>query len=269
MKKLLFAVFTLCGAVLFAESLVLTPENCTVRPFNKEAKAEYKDGVWIISGPVRILSKEKIAVDDTKKYRLSGTVKTVDGAAPATLCIGFVPQTAKGREISGMNLLKVDKSYGTLVEAVKPGDTVLKVRPDAEEGAAWSKPVTGCHVALDAKKDLSDLPNFRLGINVSKSEVVDGVQVLTLAYKLSYAMPAGTMIRLHRGGGDSMHAAFRGKKYTDQPTFFAGTVTGRTMGWNYNVWPVNAADCRVQVLANWVDPAGKVEIRDLKLDILQ
>ncbi|MBO5689635.1 MAG: hypothetical protein J6S73_06860 [Lentisphaeria bacterium] len=268
MKKLLFGVFALCSAVLFAESLVLTPENCVIKPYKNSGTAEYKDGAWIISGPVQILSKEKIAVDETKKYRLSGTVKAVDGTEPATLCIGFAPQTAQGQVIAGMHLLKVDKSYGTLVEAVKPGDTVLKVRPDAEDGAAWSKPVTGCHVALDAKKDLSDLPNFRLGINVRKSEVVDGVQVLTLAYKLSYAMPAGTMVRLHRGGGDSMHSAFRGKKYTDQPMFFAGTVTGRTMGWNYNVWPVNAADCRVQVLANWVAPASKVEVRDLKLDIL-
>jgi hypothetical protein len=49
---------------------------------------------------------------------------------------------------------------------------------------------------------------------------------------------------------------------------FAGTATGRINGWHYNIWPVNVTHCRVQVLANWIEKESKIEIRDLKLDIL-
>ncbi len=267
MKKLLLFALCLCGAALSAESLILTPENCVIKLQQSGAKAEYKDGAWQISGPVRILTKEKIAVDDTKKYRVSGVVKALDGTAPATLCVGFMPLTAKGREVSGMHIWRDEKGYGTLVEAVKPGDTVIKVRPDADS-TAWSKPVTNCHLAVDAKKDLSDLPNFRLYMVINKSEVQDGVHVLTMGRKASFAAPAGTVVRLHKGGGDSMHAAFRSKKYNDQPLPFAGTAAGRTNEWKYTAWTIGVTHCRVQVLANWIFPESKVEIRDLKLDIL-
>ena len=267
MKKLLFGVFALCTAVLFAESLTLTPENCVIKPYKNSGTAEYKDGAWIISGPVRILSKEKFAVDDTKKYRLSGSVKGLDGSKKSTLCIGFIPLSAQGQDVSGMHVWHEAKGYGTLAEAVKAGDTVIKVRPDADS-TAWSKPVLNWHLAVGAKKDLSDLPNHRLYMLISKSEMIDGVLHLTMSRQVSFASPAGTAVRLHRGGGDSMHTAFRSAKYTDQLMPFAGTATGRINGWHYNIWPVNVTHCRVQVLANWIEKESKIEIRDLKLDIL-
>ena len=267
MKKLLLLAACLCGAYLSAESVILTPENCVIKPYKNSGTAEYKDGAWIINGPVRILSKEKFAVDDTKKYRLSGSVRALDGSKKSTLCIGFIPLTAKGQDVSGMHVWHEAKGYGTLAEAVKAGDTVIKVRPDADS-TAWSKSVKNFHLAVDAKKDLSDLPNHRLYMLITKSEMIDGVLHLTMARQVTFASPAGTAVRLHRGGGDSMHAAFSGAKYTDQLMPFAGTVTGRINGWHYRIWPVNVTHCRVQVLANWIEKESKIEIRDLKLDIL-
>lgn len=267
MKKLFFLAVFLFAAGVFAESMILTPENCVIKPFQKGATAVYQDGAWIISGPVRIYTKKKIAVDDAKKYRVSAEIRALDGTEPATLCIGFVPFMADDRAVAGMHMWFVEKSYAVLAEAVKPGDTVIKVRPEADS-SAWSKPVTDMHVALGAKKDFSDLPNFKLNMLIAKSELKDGVQILTMKRKAAFGAPAGTLIRLHRGGGDAMHAAFNSKKYSDKPLFIAGTATGRITGWNYRKWPVNVPFCRVQVLANWIAPASKVEIRNLKFDIL-
>ena len=42
MKKLLLLAACLCGAYLSAESVILTPENCVIKPFRNSGTAEYK-----------------------------------------------------------------------------------------------------------------------------------------------------------------------------------------------------------------------------------
>lgn len=73
-----------------------------------------------------------------------------------------------------------------------------------------------------------------------------------------------------------MYSAHRSAKFTEEWSPVIGTVTGvmnKTdrsgyTGWDYNMWPKQAVACRLLVLGNWVKNDAKVEIRDLKLDIL-
>ena len=277
MKKTLFAVL-LAGSAVFAaaDSYPFALDQYTARSQTKGATAEVKDGVLTCSGAVRLQSKQKFPVDPAKKYRVSFEVRSVAGVKEATLSVGFVPIAANGKNIVGMFVCRHVKGYAVLAADVKKGDTTVKITPDADS-AGWERTAADYNLAVGAKKDLSDLPNERILFGIVKNELEDGVRTLTLRRPADFDAKAGTAVRLHRGGGDFMYTTqVRPGKFSAEWEPRAGTVSGPASdpkataftGWRYTAWPESAAFCQVLVLANWIAPEAKVEIRNLKLDIL-
>ena len=277
MKKILSAVFALgFAAALAAGSFPFALEEYTVKAQTKGASAEVKDGVLTLSGAVRLQSKQKFPVDPAKKYRLSFEVRSVSGAKTAAISVGFVPVSPDGKTIVGMFVNRHARAYAVLAADVKKGDTTVRIKPDADS-AGWEQVGEYFHLAVGKKKDLSDLPNDRLYMGIAKNEPADGVRVLTLRRPAGFDAKAGTPVRLHRGGGDYMYTTqVRAKDLTPDWALKAGTVTGLATdekapaftGWTYRAWPESAAHFQVLILGNWIDSEAKVEIRNLKLDIL-
>lgn len=278
MKKTLFTTAVMfCSIVLCAESISLPLEKLSLKPLtgHTQATVTAKDGIISMSGPIRLESKEKFTIDPAKKYRISFQARAVKGSPKATLSVGFIPLSNKNREICGMNVCCNPKTTGTLVADLKKGDKTLQIKPD-EGSTGWNVKGDWYLAAVNVKKDGSDLPAYQLIRGIVKNEVKDGILTITVSTPSRYAAKAGTAVRIHRGGGDFMYTASRANKFTEEWTPFIGTVTGvmessdRTgfTGWSYNAWPKQAVSCRILVLGNWVNDNAKVEIRDLKLDIL-
>jgi len=137
-------------------------------------------------------SKKKITIDPTKKYQVSVKVKQLN-EKPSYIWVGFLPYTAKGRLIGlqhGGNNTK--GSFTALTADVAKGAKTITVK----DASKWQ---SGKYrfVAFNAKKDMSDIPNFALSSMIGK---IEG-NTITLTRPLGKAYPAGTMVRQHRSGG--------------------------------------------------------------------
>jgi hypothetical protein len=152
----------------------------------KDVFATRPKGTW-----QRFVLKKKIKVDPAKKYVISVKLKQT-GEKPVKVWIGFVPTTEKGRFIAPANVCNSNASMTTLAESAVKGTKTIKVK----DASKWKK---GRHyyIAFNAKKDMSDLPNFGLSSMISKIEQ----NTITLTSPLKKAYPADTQVRQHRSGG--------------------------------------------------------------------
>jgi len=230
MKKFsLFAVlFT--AALLGAESI----------EFN--TKADFARGT-ILAGsnclrsfvPGVHVESKKFAVDTQKKYRLSGEFRAGknSGGKIESLYFGFVPFDADGKQIMPENVRPVNTGIFTLVQDVKAGDKVLKIKGDHR---IINTPFI--MAAFDAKGDLSDLPNYDLSPRMNHKTVkfADGIITVELIAPMTFDRPAGTPVRFH--SLDAMHIYTVGKITPDaQWQKFSGEISGSAVrGVPYHQW---------------------------------
>ena len=156
----------------------------------KDVFATRTKGAW-----QRFTLKKKIKVDPAKKYVISVKLKQ-NGEKPLRAWIGFVPTTEKGHFIRPQHVCNSNVSITTLAEDFAKGSKTIKVK----NASKWEK---GKHyyIAFNAKKDMSDMPNFALSTMISKIEKTGDVYTITLTKPLQKAYPAGTQVRQHRSGG--------------------------------------------------------------------
>jgi hypothetical protein len=197
------------------------------KKFTKAPKIIELDGKKVFattpkSYPVYSL-KKKIKVDPAKKYKVSAKVKQL-GENPALVYIGFIPYDAKGRVIDpkcGSNNTK--GSLTALTAPIAKGATTLTVK----DASKWKK---GNHhyVALNAKEDMSDIPNFELAGVITKIEKTGDVYTISFKTPLGKAYPAGTTVRQHRSGGTYIYTK-NGKSPKEWEAWKGFTVQGKVL----------------------------------------
>ena len=219
MKRLLIFAATLLSVVLGAETMEFKTKADFVR-----GTIMAGDGVLRSVIPGGVVEGKTFAVDPKRKIRLSGEFRAGknSGGKIDGVLFGFVPYDAGGRQIVPEAVRPVNTGIFTLVQEVKAGDRILKIKGDP-------KIINTAHivVAFDAKGDLSDLPNYQLSprLDPKSVQVAEGVITVALQEPMQFGRPAGTPVRFH--SLDAMHIYTCGKIVpTEQWQTFSGEISG-------------------------------------------
>ena len=196
MKSLYAAAAFVFAAGSLAGAEALQPKGLADYSGSFQKSSNIENGVRIDSRGkfVALDSKKRIAVDLKKKYRISCEYRITPGAKnEARFYFMPVCYNSKGRMITAACQTVLRNSDSVLTAAAKKGDKVIKVK----DASKWN--VKYANVAFNAKKDLSDLPNFDVhGIaSIKKS---GDVWEVALRKALTGNYPAGTAVRVQRDG---------------------------------------------------------------------
>lgn len=263
------------GLVLFAVPLLASAETI-LRIDSIEALGFKKgptdrayrtpDGVLHLKGDQRPWSAETFDVDPMATYTISGEFRAAPGTEPATLYVGFT-QFNKGRLINSppVNVAPyMQANVTTLAKDVAAGDRTIEIKTSR----CW-KAGEGFIAALGAKKDSSDLPNYRYtkGCVTNVVRRADGSATLVFDRPVGVTGQAGEGIREHQHGGNYHYAGCWNIPSTRDWTNIVGTVKGMSeCGIPYDKWWHGAEKAGVLILANY--RGGKdahLEIRNLKV----
>ena len=176
---------------------VLKLDADSFSPSNSYKVTEKSNDFFEVSGNrTTLLSKNQIQVNDnTLKY--SVTLKNT-GIVAAEIYGGYAPFAKGGRQIGNSNMPYKEKNPILKIESVDYEANKIIVNQYPE----WEK---GCFVALDAKEDLSDFPNFNL-INGKISDVTkidEEHTAITFDKPFNTTIKVGTMIRIQAKEGAS------------------------------------------------------------------
>ena len=141
-----------------------------------------------------VFSKKKILISD-QTLENSATIKNV-GKAAFDVCIGYAPYTKDGDRIHARN--NPYKNKNTILKVLSSSDNSNSITVDSYPD--WTK---GCHLALDAKEDLSDFPNFSLveGAIVEVKKNDDGSAEIILDTPVKKGIKTGTSVRVQSPHG--------------------------------------------------------------------
>ena len=219
-----------------------------------------KKDVMEISGRTMLYSAKTFDIDPAKKYKLEADINVVSGG-PVTNYFGFYLYDKSNRVIGAHHVSVVLKSESSFVKAAKKGDTVVTLASNP----VWlkNKPYA---MALNPRKDYSDLPNFDL-LFVKSVKSAGAVMEVTLTAPLKKDIAAGTTVRLHVPGGYMYTGGWK-KLAAGQKAELKGMAAGRI---NANIspraWAPGAAKAKVIMLVNWDNPKSVVRISDVELEI--
>ena len=135
-----------------------------------------------------------------KDCKISVKVDNI-GSIPIRLYAGYAVFSEDGIQYDGRNYpFKNSNCILNLVSA-KAGDNKIIVDSTPE---VWEK---NCHLAINAKKDLSDVPNTNLadGKIVNVQELPNGNSEITLSKPLTKSYFSGTKVRVHGKSGDYIY----------------------------------------------------------------
>lgn len=261
MKKYFAAVVISAAASVFAGT---DYDLDSVSAWKRSANITQSGDHLIVKGRTFMESRKLFDIDPSKIYKLELEAKNLTDV-PARIYFGFEMYDADGkRKIRRENIQIVHGTFCTVVKDVKKGDSAVFV----DGGAAKWTNKKGTVIAIDAQKDCSDLPNFKLLFGSIKSieKTAEGYKV-TFNGGCPYAIAAGTGLRLHRAGGlmyTGGAAKLTGGKFTEMK----GKVTGQLSrpGFEYHIWSKYAKKASVIILANW-GSNSEVEFKDIELEI--
>lgn len=121
-----------------------------------------KDNSFSVSGKrFGVFLKDKLVLNDRSVLN-SVTVKNI-GDKPVNIYFGYVPYTKDGRRIQSQNTLYKESNKILTVISFEANSNRIIV----DSSPDWEK---GCYLALNAKENLSDFPNFSI-TNATISEV--------------------------------------------------------------------------------------------------
>ena len=219
-----------------------------------------KKDVMQISGRTLLYSSKMFDIDPAKKYQLEADVKVISGG-PATTYLGFYLYDKKNRVIAAQNVTVVLRSETVFAKAAKKGDAVVTLKATPQ----WKK-IKPYALALNPKKDYSDLPNFDLLYVKSVKEAGANVEV-TLKSPVGKDIAAGTAVRCHAPGGYMYTGGWK-KIAAGQKAELKGMATGMgNANINPRAWAPGTAKARVILLVNWDNPKTVVQIDDVELEI--
>lgn len=167
----------------------ITKDNIT---FTTDTQLDSKE--FIVSGKkCRIFSNNKIFVQDNV-FRSSVKVKNI-GKAPTNICLGYEAHFADGSIIWIHNYPYKNTNQLLSVVSAHKGEDKLIVDTYPE----WEK---RCHIAINAKEDLSDIPNESIlnGFNGAITDIKkldNGYAEIIMNSPLKEDLQPGTKIRIH------------------------------------------------------------------------
>lgn len=192
--KMTIAAIAAAGAVLSAAEVIDLNNKDFWIPLKN---VTFSEGQMVNEGRTMYRSKKTIAIDPAKKYTISMTVSNAEGKKSSYLLFGMSPATAKGGQISASSLQSIKDTFTQVVADAKKGDKTITVK----DASKWNKS-PHCTIALNAKEDNSDIPNFAiLQAPIEKAEKTGDNWTITLKNPLPKNIAAGTNIRQHINGG--------------------------------------------------------------------
>lgn len=186
-----------------------------------------------------LLAKDLIPVDDKHTYNFSGTIIVPEGKIAGGSYVGYFLYDANKRFIKQIEAYSAPNSTTELVEAVKKGSTVLKVK----NCKAWLPGRSHQYVGFNVKDGELSMDNSQGGI---KSVKVEGNNlVVTLNRPINKDYPAGIKVRLQHSGSYFYSSIVRpGKK----PVNFQKELK------KGDFW-IKTAYIKPMILVNWGMPA--------------
>lgn len=242
---------TVCSGVFAAEEVL---KLFDARDFPPPVALVEADGEKVFEViPLAMKSTITFEVDREKTYLLKGSFRNLSQKDISVL-FGFVPLDSDGEEILSEYVNCANGTDTELAEAVKFGDTTIKLK----DGAGWEKAVPLWVVAFNTKNDLSDLPNRDVSSPVKS--VSDNK--VTLSTPTPKAYPAGTKVRAQFSGATYLYTAGN-RKTSDQWQTFSGKINGE--GWR-------AGTMKARVLI-YPRPSGdnrqaKIQFKDISVEIV-
>ncbi|MDD5727285.1 MAG: hypothetical protein PHV59_01860 [Victivallales bacterium] len=195
MKKSLFAFMLIAGICQSASAGVkLAPK--TASDFTAGLKNQ-SDGSLLMDKPNYYYSQDRLTVEPSKKYRLSGEFKLV-GSEPIKVIFSASPFTEDDYRIAGLAVWVVPGTETELAADAKKGDSFIQVK----DTSSWKvnpqlKSICLAVFYADKSGQQSDLPNFETSPLISKFEPQKGITKVELKSPLRKSYPKGTGIRLH------------------------------------------------------------------------
>ena len=210
-KKIILS-FTSNPTTIFHSSpgmLKLTPEKITLR--RAEIKPSDNDSFHVVGKLSVVLSKEFIYATGSP-VRISAKLKN-DGANDTDIRLGFAVYNKKHEWINN-TFYPYNKSNKIVnVISAKQGDDKIVVDSLPE----WRK---GCYVALDAKEDMSDIPNNVFAGTISDvKEAENGQAEIYLNKPLEKEIKKGSSIRINSGGQGYISSTSKKLKPNEEETF--------------------------------------------------
>ena len=251
----------LAGGALCAAEVEFKLDKAADWQKNTAVKWGGKDTMEV-TGPAALLSAKKFDIDPGKTYKLEADIKMLSGES-APFYVGFKLFDKNDKEIPAHSVSARAGSETTVVKPVKAGDKVMIVKANP----LWKSGFYA--VALNAKKDLSDLPNYDLLIPArvaAKGQEIE-VQLKAPAPK---AIPAGTVVRAHSAGG-YMYTAGAKTLQPGQSAEFKGAAKGISKyGMGTAMFAPGTAKAQIIILVNWKwDCKQKPvsQVKDVELEV--
>lgn len=223
------------------------------------------DGL-LVKNRVMLRSKKLFDITPGKIYKIKLEAKRIDGV-PTMIYFGFETFLANGRTpVSNEHVNAFPGTFSSFAKAAKKGDNVIYLDNAA---AKWRK-VGHSYLALDAQKDYSDLPNYKiLRAPITKIEKCDEGYKLTLGAKLTRDVAKGTAVRQHFSGGYMYAGGYKLLK-DNKEVKLSGKVIDilpKGPGYVYNKWTSYAGKARLIVLVNWSGKGTTTELKDIEVEI--
>ena len=222
------------------------------------------DGL-LVKNRVMLRSKKLFDVTPGKVYKLKLEAKRVDGA-PTMIYFGFETYLANGKTpMSNEHVNAIAGTFSSFAKDVKKGDSVIYLDNTA---AKWKK-LGHSYFAIDAKKDFSDLPNYKIIrapiTNIEKC--AEGYKI-TLGVKMPRDIAKGTTVRQHISGGYMYAGGYKLLKDKEVKLFGkVSEVLPPGPGYSFNKWSSYAAKARLIVLVNWTGKGSTTALKDIELEI--
>ena len=232
----------------------------------KEVAIESTDDpqVFRVEGSSSLYSRDSIAIDLAKTYRLSGEFRNATPDKAPRVSFGVNCLDARKRTISGGSVGALPGTESELAADFNGGDTVLKVK-DASE---WKK---GRIVVfkVDASGKLSDLPNSNTEYLAVKEITAnaDNQYDVTMSAPLKKSYPAGTSVRQHESD-QWFHLVTLNAPLNQEWQKFEFTFKGESaLGSEAGKWRKDSKFAGIAAYANtWRVKDAAIEFKNLLLE---
>lgn len=258
--KHLIMIGCLAIGTLFAAETSLMDVTQWKSPYPK-AVIQQKGDAITITGGTEMRSQKVFAIDPDALYKISFKARTTP---------------AKGSVIASLNMRTIDKkqlyvhnyvykagSFTEIVADAPKGSTTIKVKDISQ----WNKSVfKNIPLALDAKEDYSDLPNFKiLTIGIKNATKEKDHYVLELIKPTAIDLRAGTKVRQHYFGGACYYMGFTklNSEWTEYSFHVEGfRKPGQSSGQQF---PAKAAAFSLDLHFPWTGKGQVMEVKDIKI----
>ena len=252
MKKYLFyslvlIVFSACANEVFS---VKRSNDWDGKP------AKISEGVFQKKQSSRLISLTTFEVSPEYEYTLSGEFRLVNSTKTQPFFFGFIPYLANGTRIEQKHFrIFKNTSCAKVIENCKPDSYSIKV----EKAMNYPANQPGIFIALNAKTDNSDIPNFDI-IPVKNIDSSNGITTINLQTPLKKELKKGTLVRLQCLGADFIYSGCANKMLSDKWQTFSGSTKFDSKS---NAWFPGTQKAGIVMLGGTAD--GLVEFRNIKV----